>query len=133
ARWEVPATVLGEVTDTGRLEMRWRGDVVVDIPPASAAEGPLCERPAQRPPGQDVLNSDDPGQLAGAGLGPGHNASGAGERLLAELLAVLGSAAAADKTWVTEQYDKDVRGNTGLAAPHEAGGRGSDEGIGLVL
>ena len=131
ARWEVPATVLGEVTDTGRLEVRWRGDVVVDIPPASAAEGPLCERPAQRPPGQDVLNADDPGGLAGAGLGPGHDAPGAGERLLAELLAVLGSSAAADKTWVTEQYDKDVRGNTVLAAPHDAGVLRIDEESGL--
>ncbi len=110
ARWDVPATVLGEVTDTGRLEMTWQGEVVVDIPPASAAEGPLCERPVQRPPGQDKLRADE---LA--------RADGEATRLREDLLALLGSPAGADKRWVTEQYDSDVRGNTVLAAPHDAG------------
>jgi phosphoribosylformylglycinamidine synthase II len=131
ARWEVPATVLGEVTDTGRLEMSWRGDVVVDIPPASAAEGPLCERPAHRPPGQDHLNSDDPARLVGDAFGPGRDDGDIGRELLTELLAMLRSPAAADKTWVTEQYDKDVRGNTVLAAPHDAGVLRIDEESGL--
>src|SRR5262249_59832922 len=44
-----------------------------------------------------------------------------GASLCGDLLAVLGSAAGADKSWVTEQYDRDVRGNTVLAAPHDAG------------
>jgi len=148
ARWEVPATVLGEVTDTGRLEMSWRGDVVVDIPPASAAEGPLCDRPIQRPPGQDELNSADPALLAGlpaslwasdgaTGVSAGErvraglDAEGVGARLAADLLAIAGSPAAADKAWVTEQYDKDVRGNTVLAAPHDAGVLRIDEESGL--
>ena len=148
ARWEVPATVLGEVTDTGRLEMSWRGDVVVDIPPASAAEGPLYDRPIQRPPGQDELNSagpalvagdpvslwagdDDTGISAGGRARSGLGAQGAGTRLAADLLAIVGSPAAADKAWVTEQYDKDVRGNTVLAAPHDAGVLRIDEESGL--
>jgi phosphoribosylformylglycinamidine synthase subunit PurL len=132
ARWDVPATVLGEVTDTGRLEMSWRGDVVVDIPPASAAEGPLYDRPAQRPAGQDELNSDDPAPLAARrGTEPRQDAQDAGRRLLTELLAMLGSPAAADKTWVIEQYDRDVRGNTVLAAPHDAGVLRIDEESGL--
>src|SRR5215813_13078893 len=113
ARWEVPATVLGEVTDTGRLEMTWRGDVVVNIPPASAAEGPLYERPVQRPPGQDRLRADEVTRSTRGDAEAG--------RLREDLLALLGSAAGADKTWVTEQYDSDVRGNTVLAAPHDAG------------
>ncbi len=132
ARWDVPATVLGEVTDTGRLEMTWQGDVVVDIPPASAAEGPLCERPVQRPPGQDLLNADNPPLLPSDPLNPrgryhttegsaGDFDPGPGARLREDLLALLGSAAGADKAWVTEQYDSDVRGNTVLAAPHDAG------------
>jgi phosphoribosylformylglycinamidine synthase II len=113
ARWEVPATVLGEVTDTGRLEMTWRGEVVVDIPPGTAAEGPLYERPVRRPPGQDRLRADE---VIGRGRADAECA-----RLREDLLALLGSAAGADKTWVTEQYDSDVRGNTVLAAPHDAG------------
>jgi len=114
ARWDVPAAVIGEVTGTGRLEMTWHGETVVDIPPASAADGPLYDRPVRRPDSQDLLRADDPSRLAslrGAG----------GELLRADLLAMLGSAAGADKAWVTEQYDRDVRGNTVLGAPHDAG------------
>ncbi|HEX9034658.1 MAG TPA: phosphoribosylformylglycinamidine synthase subunit PurL, partial [Streptosporangiaceae bacterium] len=112
-KWDVPATVIGEVTDTGRLEVTWRDALVVDIPPASAAEGPLYRRPAERPASQDRLREDDPGRLVPAAV--------TGEQLRADLLALLGSPAGADKTWVTEQYDRYVRGNTVLAMPHDAG------------
>ncbi|HVB44747.1 MAG TPA: phosphoribosylformylglycinamidine synthase subunit PurL [Streptosporangiaceae bacterium] len=113
AKWDVPATVLGTVTDTGRLEVTWHGTVVVDIPPASAAEGPLYERPVRRPTSQDRLRGDDPAALVPS--------PAAADLLRADLLAVVGSAAGADKTWVTEQYDRYVRGNTVLATPHDAG------------
>src|ERR1700733_10188986 len=113
AKWDVEATVIGEVTGTGRLEMSWHGDVVVDIPPRSAAdEGPLYHRPASRPPGQQELQNDDPSRLARADTG---------DELRKTILAVLGSADAADKSWVTEQYDRYVRGDTVLATPQDAG------------
>ena len=113
AKWDVEATVIGEVTGTGRLEMSWHGDVVVDIPPRSAAdEGPLYHRPAARPPGQQALQDDDPSRLARADTG---------DELRKTILAVLGSADAADKSWVTEQYDHYVRGETVLAMPQDAG------------
>ena len=111
-RWDVPATVIGEVTGTARLEVTWRSEVVVDIPPASAAEGPLCRRPAERPVSQDRLRDDDPAAL----LRPATR-----EELRADVLSLLASPAAADKAWVTQQYDRDVRGNTVLGAPHDAG------------
>jgi len=64
ARWEVPATVIGEVTGTGRLEMTWHGERVVDIPPGTAADdGPVYDRPVRRPDGQDALADDDPARL----------------------------------------------------------------------
>ena len=64
ARWDVPATVIGEVTGTGRLEMTWHGELVVDIAPDTAAdEGPVYDRPAARPAGQDALAADDPAAL----------------------------------------------------------------------
>jgi phosphoribosylformylglycinamidine synthase subunit PurL len=113
ARWDVAATVIGEVTSTGRLEMTWHGDVVVDIPPRSAAdEGPVYRRPVARPAGQDRLLADDPSRLARPETG--------GD-LRAALLAVLACPDAADKTWVTEQYDRYVRGETVLAMPQDAG------------
>jgi phosphoribosylformylglycinamidine synthase subunit PurL len=132
ARWDVRATVIGEVTDSGRLEMTWHGDQVVDIPPGTAAdEGPLYDRPARRPASQDALQADDPSRLPR----PADGAADYGEALRAALLAVLGAPDAADKTWVTEQYDSYVRGDTVLAMPHDAGVLRIDEqtGLGVAL
>jgi phosphoribosylformylglycinamidine synthase II len=113
AKWDVPATVIGEVTGTGRLEMTWHGEPVVDIPPASAAdEAPVCQRPAARPATQAALQADDPARLA---------RPRSGQDLRAALLALLGAPDAADKSWVTEQYDHYVRGDTVLAMPQDAG------------
>jgi phosphoribosylformylglycinamidine synthase subunit PurL len=109
--------------------MTWHGELVVDIPPGSAADdGPVCERPARRPAGQDALQADDPGRLSRPG-----SRDSAGLR--AALLTVLGSPDAADKTWVTEQYDRYVRGDTVLAMPHDAGVLRVDEetGLGVAL
>ena len=59
AKWEVDATVIGEVTDTGRLEIDWHGERVVDVPPRSVAhDGPTYERPFARPDWQDTLQAD---------------------------------------------------------------------------
>ena len=45
-KWEVLATVIGEVTDGDRLEITWHGETVVDVPPRTVAhEGPVYERP----------------------------------------------------------------------------------------
>jgi phosphoribosylformylglycinamidine synthase subunit PurL len=127
ARWGVLATVIGEVTDTGRLRMTWRGEQVVDIPPASAAdEGPVYHRPIQRPASQDALQADDPAALA---------RPGDGRELRATLLSLLASPGLADKSWVTEQYDRHVRGNTVLATPQDAGVIRIDEhtSLGIAL
>ena len=64
SKWDVPATVIGEVTDTGRLVMTWDGETIVDIPPGTAAdEGPVYERPFHEPAGQAALNADTPDRL----------------------------------------------------------------------
>ena len=47
AKWDVRAAVIGEVTDSSRLVMTWHGEPVVDIPPSSAADGPVYARPAR--------------------------------------------------------------------------------------
>jgi phosphoribosylformylglycinamidine synthase len=127
ARWDVPATVIGEVTGTGRLVMTWRGAVVVDIPPGTAADdGPVYDRPAQRPASQDALLADDPAALP-------RPTGRAGLR--DTLLRLLGSPDLAAKTWVTQQYDRYVRGNTVLAMPDDAGVLRIDEdsGLGVAL
>jgi phosphoribosylformylglycinamidine synthase subunit PurL len=112
-KWDVLATVIGTVTDTGRLRMRWRGETIVDLPPRSAVEdGPVYRRPAERPYDQDVVVFHD-----GRNLPRPRSA----EELRATLLRLVGSANLADRSWVTEQYDRFVQGHTVLAPPADAG------------
>ena len=127
ARWDVRAAVIGEVTDTGRLVMTWQGEVVVDIPPRTAAEGPVYHRPAR---------SGDPARTRWwPTTRPRLPRPGDGPALRADLLALMGSPGLADKSWVTEQYDRYVRGDTVLAMPEDGGLVRVDEtsGLGIAL
>jgi phosphoribosylformylglycinamidine synthase len=124
AKWDVRAAVIGEVTGTGRLVMTWHGEPVVDIPAATAADGPVYDRPLARPAAQDELTASDPAALP-------RPADGAGLR--ADLLALLASPGLADKSWVTDQYDRYVRGDTVLATPEDAGLVRVDEATGLGI
>ena len=49
-KWELSAAVIGEVTDTGNMELYWHGDLVADIPiqPLSE-EAPILDRPVAKP------------------------------------------------------------------------------------
>ena len=111
-KWDVEATVIGEVTGDGTLTMTWRGGTVVQIPPRTAADGPVYQRPMARPADLDALRKDGPDGLDRPKDGPA---------LRDTLLALLGSPDLADKRWVTAQYDHYVRGNTVLAMPEDGG------------
>jgi phosphoribosylformylglycinamidine synthase subunit PurL len=125
-KWDVEATVIGEVTDDETLTMTWRGGTVVEIPPRTAADGPVYQRPLARPDNLDALQADGPEGLARPADGPG---------LRETLLRLLGSPGLADKRWVTQQYDSLVRGNTVLATPEDGGlVRVAEEtGLGVAL
>jgi phosphoribosylformylglycinamidine synthase II len=113
AKWDVTATVIGTVNDSGRLTMNWHGDNIVDVPPRTLAhEGPVYDRPIERPYDQSTLNEHDGADLPRPGTGA---------ELRATLLQMLGSPNLADKSWVTDQYDRYVQGNTVLAQPEDAG------------
>jgi phosphoribosylformylglycinamidine synthase II len=126
AKWDVQATVIGEVTGDGTLTMTWRGTTVVSIPPKTAADGPVYDRPMARPRDLDALAASGPEDLA---------RPADGQALRDTLLALLGSPGLADKTWVTQQYDSRVRGNTVLAMPEDGGLLRIDEetGLGIAL
>jgi phosphoribosylformylglycinamidine synthase len=125
-KWDVEATVIGEVTDDGTLTMTWRGGTVVRIPPRTAADGPVYQRPMARPADLDSLQADVPDGMPRPPDGPA---------LRAALLTLLGAPDLADKTWVTQQYDSRVRGNTVLAMPEDGGLLRIDEetGLGIAL
>jgi len=112
-KWDVNATVIGTVTDTGRLRMRWHGEQIVDLPPRTAAhEGPVYERPIEKPYDQDALNEHDGHALPRPRNGPAMRAT---------LLRLAAAPNLADKSWITDQYDRFVMGNTVLAQPEDAG------------
>jgi len=113
AKWDVPATVIGEVTDTGQLQILWHGELIVDAPPRTIAhDGPVYERPMQRPASQDALRAARAEDLP---------RPEGGDALREALLRLIASPNLADKSWVTDQYDRYVMGNTVLAQPEDAG------------
>ncbi len=121
-KWDVLATVIGEVTDGDRLEITWHGETVVDVPPRTVAhEGPVYERPVERPATQDALVADTSASLPRPGTG---------DELRATLLAMLGSPHLCSRAFITEQYDRYVRGNTVLAENADGGVLRVDEETG---
>jgi phosphoribosylformylglycinamidine synthase II len=113
AKWDVEAVVVGEVTDTGRLHIDWHGERVVDVPPRTVAhEGPTYQRPFARPDWQDALQADAAEALPRPGTGA---------ELRETLLRLAASPNLCDKSWITDQYDRYVQGNTVLAQPSDAG------------
>jgi len=113
AKWDVDATVIGEVTETGRLVIEWHDETIVDVPPRTVAhEGPVYERPFARPGWQDALQADTTARLA--------RPADAVE-LRATLLTLIASPNLCDKSWITDQYDRYVQGNTVLAQPEDSG------------
>ena len=112
-KWDLTATVIGEVTDSGKLEIYWHDELIVDVPPRTVAhEGPVYQRPIQRPADQDQLISNTTATLPKPATAV---------EIKRDLLAMLSHANLADKYWVTEQYDKYVRGDTVLSSPDDAG------------
>ncbi|MCW2806377.1 MAG: purL [Marmoricola sp.] len=113
AKWDVDATVVGEVTDGDRLQIDWHGERVVDVPPRSVAhDGPTYHRPFSRPDSQDVLQADGAEKLA---------RPSSGKELAETLLRLVASPNLCDKSWITDQYDRYVQGNTVLAQPSDSG------------
>jgi phosphoribosylformylglycinamidine synthase len=112
-RWDVDATVVGEVTETGRLVVEWHDETIVDVPPRTVAhEGPVYHRPLARPSWQDGLEADTSVGLPRPTTGP---------ELRSTLLAMVGAPNLCDTSWVTDQYDRYVQGNTVLAQPENSG------------
>ncbi|MFZ0324308.1 MAG: phosphoribosylformylglycinamidine synthase subunit PurL [Actinomycetes bacterium] len=124
-KWDVEASVIGEVVEGGRLTIDWHGERIVDVPPRTVAhEGPVYHRPLHRPVDQDALEADEP----------------TGDRLLRPstpdelrdtVLRLVASPNLASKAWVTDQYDRYVLGNTVLAQPEDSGVVRLDEESGL--
>ena len=95
-KWELDFAVIGTVTDTQHMVLKWKGEVVADIPLAPLAdEAPLYDRPSVPTPKPAPL-ADEPESTD----------------LAADLLTLLASPDIASRRWIWEQYDHMVGADT---------------------
>jgi phosphoribosylformylglycinamidine synthase len=111
-KWDVTVTVIGEVTDGDRLEITWHGELIVDVPPRTVAhDGPVYSRPLAEPAyiarvNAEVINPVIPKSA---------------QEIKAAILMMAATPNLADKSWVTNQYDRYVQGNTVQSQPDDSG------------
>ncbi len=99
-KWELDVAVIGEVTDTARMELMWHGEKCADMPIAPVSEeAPVLDRPTARPAYLDATNAK----------GVEDFASVADQEAYETLL---GNIEISDKAWVYNQYDSMVQTNT---------------------
>ncbi len=99
-KWDLDVATIGEVTDTGNMELYWHGEKVADMPIAPVSEeAPMLDRPTKRPEYLDTI-----GRLTIDDFPTVDNQT-AFERLLSSIEVV-------DKAWVYNQYDSMVQTNT---------------------
>ncbi len=99
-KWDLDACVIGEVTDTGNMELFWKGKKVANIPiDPITEEAPVLDRPIKKPAYLDKIaktSIDDFDKV---------DNSEAFDKLFR-------SAEVVDKAWIYEQYDSMVQTNT---------------------
>ena len=111
-KWDVTVTVIGEVTDGDRLEITWHGDLIVDVPPRTVAhEGPVYSRPLAEPAYIARVNAEK--------INPPLPQSA--QEIKDAILKMAATPNLADKSWVTNQYDRYVQGNTVQSQPDDSG------------
>ena len=98
-KWEVNATAIGEVTDSGRLRVYDDGDLVGDLPVGALVDECPAYDLSPAPPAVPIYPA--PRRTLADGLDAGGT-----------LLALLGSANLASRRWAFEQYDCIVGSRT---------------------
>ena len=111
-KWDVTVTVIGEVTDGNHLEITWNGELIVDVPPRTVAhDGPVYNRPLAQPAyidavAKQVINLPIPSTA---------------DEIKETVLKLAATPNLADKSWVTDQYDRYVQGNSIQSQPDDSG------------
>jgi phosphoribosylformylglycinamidine synthase II len=114
AKWDLHASHVGAVTDTGQMVVRHHGIVVADIPASALTDNaPVYQREARRPAYLDATSAWTPEGGGLADLDP------AGAR--AALPRLLSHPTIASKKWVYRQYDHMVQHGTVVVPGSDAG------------
>jgi phosphoribosylformylglycinamidine synthase len=122
-KWDLEATVVGQVTGNGRWIARWHGEVVADIPVAVLTDAaPVYRRPYE-----------PPADLAARQALPEVPLPASAGEVLRKLLA---SPSIASKRWISEQYDSMVRTDTVVGFGGDAAVirvKGTDRALALTV
>ncbi|CAM8645927.1 phosphoribosylformylglycinamidine synthase subunit PurL [Candidatus Planktophila dulcis] len=111
-KWDVTVTVIGEVTDGNHLEITWNGELIVDVPPRTVAhDGPVYNRSLAQPAYIDVVAKE----VINVPL------PSTADEIKATVLRLAATPNLADKSWVTDQYDRYVQGNSIQSQPDDSG------------
>ena len=111
AKWDVTVAEIGEVTDEkDRYLVVHNGQTVIDAPASTIDEGPVYNRPVERPANQDEIQT----------LGELERPDTA-EGIRDAWFKLVSSPALCSRAFITEQYDRYVRGNTVQAKDANAG------------
>ncbi|NIZ02710.1 phosphoribosylformylglycinamidine synthase subunit PurL [Thalassospira lucentensis] len=106
-KWELDFAVIGTLTDTKRMVLKWHGELAGDLPIDPLAEAsPEYDRPWEETPKQDRI---DPASLSGK---VDH---------IDALKTLIASSDLASRRWIWEQYDHLVMGNTIVRPGGDAG------------
>ncbi|RJQ31761.1 MAG: phosphoribosylformylglycinamidine synthase subunit PurL [Actinobacteria bacterium] len=123
-KWEVPASVVGKVTDDGMVTIRHKGRLEAQLPSKSLTDDiPIYCPEAKEPPYIKEVQSFDPLSLKEP------------DDLNEALLSILGSPDVASKKWVYSQYDHMVQTNTLLLPGSDAavvGIKGTNKAIAIT-
>ena len=103
-KWELDFAVIGEITDTGRMRLFHKDEMVADLPIAPLAHAsPEYDRPHVPTPKRDPLNAED---------------VAAPDDIMGVLKQLVSSPNGCSKRWIWEQYDHMVMADTtGLGRP----------------
>ncbi len=97
-KWELDVAVVGEVTDTGNMELFWHGEKCAEVPVQPVSEqSPVLDRPVAKPA---YLND-----IENISLDKNISNQEAFDKLFSDMEVV-------DKSWVYDQYDSMVQTNT---------------------
>jgi phosphoribosylformylglycinamidine synthase len=113
-RWDIPHARVGVVTEDRNYKVKWKGEMIVDMPADMLTEGPSFDRPVEP---MEKKKADKPEIRDAKGY----------------FLNLLKEPNIASKKWIYEQYDKEVQVRTVTKSDQDASvTRITDRG-GMVL
>lgn len=99
-KWDLDCAVIGEVTDTGHMELFWHGEKVADVPVGPVSEeAPVLDRPMSEPKYLSEIKNVKLSDFEAV------DNQAAFEKLISSMEVV-------DKGWIYQQYDSMVQTNT---------------------